>query len=111
MSGFDPSTIGRRLAGQTGRVYWRSLEELADTPGFAGWVEEEFPGLAQAFAHALDRRHVLRMIGASLPLAGLAGCSPAAPDIEMAVPVEEPGLAPGSLRHYATATTLGGIAT
>jgi MoCo/4Fe-4S cofactor protein with predicted Tat translocation signal len=111
MSGFDPSTISRRLAGQTGRVYWRSLEELADTPGFAGWVGEEFPGLAQAFAHALDRRHVLRMIGASLSLAGLASCSPAAPDIEMAVPVEEPGLAPGSLRHYATATTLGGIAT
>jgi len=104
-------TIRARLAGRTGPAYWRSLEELAGEVGFAGWIEEEFPGLAQAFGQALGRRHVLRMIGASLSLAGLAGCSPAAPDVEMAVPVEEPGMEPGSIRHYATATTLGGIAT
>jgi hypothetical protein len=30
----------------TGKKYWRSLNELADTPEFRDWVHQEFPANA-----------------------------------------------------------------
>ena len=32
-----------KLAGQTGKTYWRSVDELADTPAFREMVKREFP--------------------------------------------------------------------
>jgi MoCo/4Fe-4S cofactor protein with predicted Tat translocation signal len=32
-----------KLAGQTGKKYWRSVDELADTPAFREAVQREFP--------------------------------------------------------------------
>ena len=31
------------LEPDTGPQYWRSLDQLADTPAFREWVEREFP--------------------------------------------------------------------
>lgn len=28
----------------SGKAYWRSLDQLADTPEFRDWVERKFPG-------------------------------------------------------------------
>ena len=36
----------------TGKEYWRSLDELADTPEFRAFVEAEFPTLAPGLEHA-----------------------------------------------------------
>ena len=37
------SPVKSRLAGSHGRVYWRSLGELADTPEFREYLHREFP--------------------------------------------------------------------
>jgi MoCo/4Fe-4S cofactor protein with predicted Tat translocation signal len=61
----------------TGKRYWRSLEELADTPQFRTWLESEFPaGAAEMELDGVSRRNFLRLMGASMALAGisLSGC-------------------------------------
>ena len=61
----------------TGKRYWRSLEELADTPEFRSWLEREFPaGAAEMEMDGVSRRNFLRLMGASMALAGigLSGC-------------------------------------
>ncbi|HXB61156.1 MAG TPA: TAT-variant-translocated molybdopterin oxidoreductase [Candidatus Acidoferrales bacterium] len=62
----------------TGRRYWRSLEELADTPEFKEWLHREFPKGASEWTDEPSRRHFLKIMSASFLLAGLglagAGC-------------------------------------
>lgn len=61
----------------TGRKYWRSLEEYADTPEFRTWLEREFPeGASEMEVDGVSRRNFLRLMGASMALAGVgvAGC-------------------------------------
>ncbi len=61
----------------TGRKYWRSLEELAETPEFKERLEREFPqGAAEFNGDEVSRRHFLKIMGASTALAGvgLSGC-------------------------------------
>jgi len=65
------------MTDQNGRTYWRSLEELADTPEFREFVHHEFPkGALDQIDSTTDRRHFLKIMGASMALAGLglAGC-------------------------------------
>src|SRR5580698_3182003 len=68
---YEPATT-------TGRRYWRSLDELADTPEFKDWLHREFPKGASEFTDDLSRRNFLRIMSASFALAGLgiagAGC-------------------------------------
>ena len=64
-------------APNTGRTYWRSLGEYARTPDFEEWLHREFPkGAAEWENDPLSRRTFLRLMGASLALAGLSlsGC-------------------------------------
>jgi MoCo/4Fe-4S cofactor protein with predicted Tat translocation signal len=56
----------------TGKKYWRSLGQLADTPEFRGWLEREFPqGAAELQGDDVSRRNFLKLMGASTALAGL----------------------------------------
>lgn len=101
--------IGHRPSRSTGGAFWRSLEELVRTPDFQAALAREFPGLGP-LAEAVDRRALLRVMGASLALAGLTGCK-AEPD-ETALPyvVQPEGIVSGNPRFYATAVTLAGYA-
>ncbi len=57
---------------QTGKRYWRSAGELSDTPEFRSWLETEFPaGAAQLEGDEVSRRSFLKLMGASVALAGL----------------------------------------
>jgi molybdopterin-containing oxidoreductase family iron-sulfur binding subunit len=56
----------------TGRRYWRSLDELADTPEFKHWLHREFPQGASEFTDDVSRRHFLKIMSASFAFAGLA---------------------------------------
>ena len=62
----------------TGRRYWRSQEELADTPEFKQWLEREFPQGASELTDPVSRRHFVKIMSASMMLAGLgvlgSGC-------------------------------------
>ncbi|MGC8667732.1 MAG: TAT-variant-translocated molybdopterin oxidoreductase [Chthonomonadales bacterium] len=98
-----------RLAGRKGQEYWRSLEELADTPEFRRFVDDEFPNRSSLLeAMRMDRRSFLTLMGSSIALAGLSGCRflPA----EKIVPyVQAPeDLIPGVPVYYATAAVIGG---
>jgi molybdopterin-containing oxidoreductase family iron-sulfur binding subunit len=56
-----------------GPKYWRSLDQLADTPEFRQWVEREFPAGASEFTDPVSRRHFVKIMSASFLLAGLGG--------------------------------------
>ncbi len=52
---------------------WLSVEHRADTPEFRRFVEREFPAVTD-LCTGPDRRQFLRLMAASLSMAGLAGC-------------------------------------
>ncbi|MDR3458826.1 MAG: TAT-variant-translocated molybdopterin oxidoreductase [Verrucomicrobiae bacterium] len=56
----------------TGRRYWRSLDELADTPEFKDWLHREFPSGASEMEDGQSRRSFLKLMSASFALAGVA---------------------------------------
>ncbi|HTT00686.1 MAG TPA: TAT-variant-translocated molybdopterin oxidoreductase [Steroidobacteraceae bacterium] len=105
----DLTTVRRRLAARRGTSYWRSLEELADTPEFREHSQHEFPALADAYGQAYDRRRFLQLVAASMALAGLAACGPEERERDREAYVEQPaGLIAGRASYYATATALQG---
>ncbi|HEY2328757.1 MAG TPA: TAT-variant-translocated molybdopterin oxidoreductase, partial [Verrucomicrobiae bacterium] len=55
-----------------GRRYWRSLDELADTPEFKDWLHREFPSGASEMEDGQSRRNFLKIMSASFALAGIA---------------------------------------
>src|ERR1700751_4118932 len=63
------------LKGTKGKRYWRSVDELANTEEFQAAVEREFPGSAQEWVDPVSRRGFMKLMGASMALAGLAGCT------------------------------------
>ncbi len=95
---------------RTGKKYWRSLEELADTPVFREFVAREFPHQAEEWNDPIERRTFIKLMGASLALAGLTGCVFQPP--EKIVPnVNQPEEhVPGKALFYATAAPLFGAA-
>ncbi|MCP5112012.1 MAG: TAT-variant-translocated molybdopterin oxidoreductase, partial [bacterium] len=90
-----------------GRRYWRSLDELAGTAQFSEWLHREFPEGASEMLSSTSRRNLLKLMAASLGLAGLVACRrPEERILPAARGVED--LIPGKPLHYATAMTLGG---
>jgi len=67
--------VRQELKGVKGKRFWRSVDELADTPEFQAAVEREFPAAAQEWVDPVSRRGFLKLMGASMALAGMAGCT------------------------------------
>ena len=84
---------------------WRSLEELAATPEFEEWLHREFPRGASEWANRFSRRDFLRLMGASVALAGLGACTKQ--PLEKIVPyVDQPeNVVPGKPLYFASATS------
>ncbi len=107
-----PSPFGafqEQPAGKTGPLLWRSLEELADTPEFRACREREFPSGAAEWpaTDVIGRRKFLELMGSSLALAGLVGCS--RPREKIVPYVDQPEqIIPGKPLVYATAMPLHG---
>lgn len=106
----DLDAARAKLAGSRGKRYWRSLEELSDTPEFQAWLEDEFPNRRSLME--IDRRSFLKFMGASLALAGLAGCRGVFLDEQKVVPyVKAPeDLIPGKPLYYASTIPFYGYA-
>ena len=93
------------------KKYWRSLEELADAPEFREFVEREYPQHAEEWDDPFERRTFLKLMGASLALAGLSGCAFQAPEKIVPYVTQPEHGSPGKALFFATASTLGGVAT
>jgi molybdopterin-containing oxidoreductase family iron-sulfur binding subunit len=106
----DSSAIRSRLAGVEGRLFWRSLGELADTPQFREYVHREFPEQASQWNDPKGRREFLKLMSASLALAGVGACVKQPP--EQIVPyVRQPeDMVPGRPLFFATAVPFAGVA-
>jgi molybdopterin-containing oxidoreductase family iron-sulfur binding subunit len=95
--------VRRQLEGKKGKRYWRSLDELAGTPEFEAAVAKEFPDQAQEWIDPVSRRGFMKLMGASMALAGLAGCTKQ-PDEPIYPYVKQPeDLVLGKSNYFATA--------
>ncbi len=107
----DLEAVRARLDGQSGQGYWRSLEELAETPEFNEFLAKEFPRQAAPLENSLDRRGFVKLLGASLALAGLTSCVRPYEQEKYAPYVRQPEeLVPDEPILFATALTQGGYA-
>src|SRR5215475_13683998 len=97
--------VREKLAGATGPKYWRTLEELTGKheAAFGELLEREFPRQHSEWIDPVSRRNLLKLAGASMALAGLAGCTKQ--PLEQILPyVRQPEqLVPGRPIFYATA--------
>ena len=111
----DLAAVRARLEGAHGRDYWRSLDELAATPEFQDLMEREFSRQAVGWSEDEDpvkgRRNFLKLMGASLALAGLSACTRQPNEFIMPYVRQPEDLIPGRPLFYATATTLNGVAS
>src|SRR6188474_1835469 len=106
----DIQSLRTKLEGSRGREYWRSLEAVSETPEFKEFLHREFPQNASEWLDPVGRRGFLKLMGASLALAGATACT-RQPE-ELIVPyVRQPeNLVPGRPLFFATAMPLSGSA-
>ncbi|HEV2296258.1 MAG TPA: TAT-variant-translocated molybdopterin oxidoreductase [Tepidisphaeraceae bacterium] len=91
----------------TGRAFWRSLDELSQTPQFQEALHREYPRGASEWHDDVSRRNFLKLMSASLALAGVYGCArPEEQIVPYVIPPENQ--LPGKPLYYATAFPLGG---
>src|SRR3954471_15998238 len=106
----DLEAARARVAESQGPEYWRSLEELAGSPDFQEMLHREFPKGASEWLDAVSRRGFLKLMGASLAMAGMTACTkqPLEPIVPYVKQPEE--LVPGRPLFYASAFTMGAYA-
>jgi molybdopterin-containing oxidoreductase family iron-sulfur binding subunit len=104
----DLEQVRAQVAATKGPEYWRSLEELAGSPEFQEMLHREFPKGASEWLDAVSRRGFLRLMGASLALAGMTACTKQPPEPIVPYVKQPEDVIPGRAKFYATAMTLAG---
>ena len=107
----DLATARARIEKTKGPEFWRSLEELAGSDEFREMMHREFPKGASEWVDAVSRRGFMKLMGASLAMAGMTACTkqPLEPIVPYVKQPEE--LVPGRPMFYATAFELAGYAS
>jgi molybdopterin-containing oxidoreductase family iron-sulfur binding subunit len=104
----DIGVLRARLEGTRGRDYWRSLEAVSETPEFKEFLHREFPQNASEWLDPVGRRGFLKLMSASLALAGVTACT-RQPNEDLVPYVRQPEeLVPGKPLFFATAMPMGG---
>jgi MoCo/4Fe-4S cofactor protein with predicted Tat translocation signal len=106
----DFAAIRSRLADAEGRLYWRSLGELSDTPEFRDYLHREFPEQASEWNDPKGRRTFLKLMSASLALAGVGACTRQPPEYIVPYVRQPEDLVPGRPLFFASAIPISGIA-
>jgi MoCo/4Fe-4S cofactor protein with predicted Tat translocation signal len=108
---FDLQTLREMLHNAQGRHYWRSLNDLAQTDEFQEFMHREFPRYASEWEDGESRRNFIKLMGASLALAGLTACTRQPTEL-IAPYIRQPEeLVPGRPLFFATAMPLGASST
>ncbi len=92
------------------RSYWRSAEDDSSSAEVQAFVDREFPAEASVLEDPLSRRTFLKLMGASIALAGASGCT-----MNIRKPVQKirpyasapEQLVPGRPVYYATSMAVG----
>jgi MoCo/4Fe-4S cofactor protein with predicted Tat translocation signal len=104
----DLQALRAKLEGTRGREYWRSLDAVAETPEFKEFLHREFPQNASEWLDPSGRRGFLKLMGASLALAGVSACT-RQPDETIVPYVRQPEeIVPGKPLFFATAMPFAG---
>jgi len=105
------AALRTRLSAKQGKAYWRSLEELAESDQFYELLHREFPEQASEWHDPKGRRKFLKLMGASLALAGLTACTRQPTEYIAPYAKQPEEVIPGKPLFYATAMPLSGGAT
>src|SRR5574339_789415 len=106
----DFSAIRSRLASSEGRLYWRSLGELADTPEFRAYLHREFPQQDSEWNDPKGRREFLKLMTASLALAGVGACTKQPQEAIVPYVRQPEDIVPGRPLFFATSIPFSGVA-
>ena len=103
------AVVAHRNQPASGASYWRSIDQLEQTPEFEQFLHREFPQAASEFPEGVSRRRWLKLMSASLALGGVAGCR-YGPNEFAAFVVRPEETVPGVPKRYATNFELAGRA-
>ena len=106
----DLAAIKSRMADSNGRLYWRSLGQLADTPEFREYLHREFPDQASEWNDPKGRRNFLKLMSASLALAGVGACTKQPPESIVPYVRQPEEIVPGRPLYFASAIPFSGTA-
>ncbi|MFN4034341.1 MAG: TAT-variant-translocated molybdopterin oxidoreductase, partial [Fimbriimonadales bacterium] len=93
-----------------GERFWRSLSELEGDPEFEALLKQEFPRQAAPLGDFVSRRQFLKLMGASMALAGLSACGYKPQEPVIARPKTPTDRTVGVSNYYATAVLTNGYA-
>jgi MoCo/4Fe-4S cofactor protein with predicted Tat translocation signal len=107
----DLDKIRARLESAQGPLYWKSLEELAETKEFQAFVEDEFADRTPNWLDPANRRNFLKLAAASLALAGVTACTKQPKETIVPYVRQPEEFIPGMPLYFATAMQMGGVGT
>lgn len=101
------SSLRERTRSGRAPQQWRSLNELAETPEFQRFLTAEYPEAAAL--SPVNRRQFIKLMGASMALAGAAGCTRQPKELIFPYVKQPEDLIPGKPQYFATAVTWQGV--
>ena len=106
----DIDALREKLASGRGPTFWRTLEEASESEELREYIEQEFPALSGQIPQGVDRRSLLKVMAASLAMAGAAACTKQPKELIVPYVRQPENVIPGVPLFYATAMTTGGYA-
>ncbi len=106
----DLAKVRAELAGKRGRQYWQALDQIAESDEFKELLYNEFPPLASEWSDDVSRRKFLKLMGASLALAGITQACGKTPREQILPYVNAPeNVVPGEPLYFASTLPFGGF--
>ncbi|MGA8593851.1 MAG: TAT-variant-translocated molybdopterin oxidoreductase, partial [Bryobacteraceae bacterium] len=99
----DIQALREKLAAGRGPAFWRTLDEAAESDELREYIEQEFPGLSGQVPQGIDRRNLLKVMAASLAMAGAAACTKQPKELIVPYVRQPENVIPGLPLFYATA--------
>src|SRR5665213_2084491 len=107
----DLDKIRARLESAQGPLYWKSLEELAETKEFQAFLDDELADRTPNWLDPAHRRNFLKLAAASLAFAGITACTKQPKEVIVPYVRQPEEFIPGVPLYYATAMQMGGVGT
>lgn len=104
-----PSTLRHPSSATGTKKLWRSMSELTDSPEFKELLDREFPKAASEWTDEVSRRNFMKIMGASLALAGVAACTRRPEEIIVPYVVPPEQVLPGRPLFFASTYTMEGL--